>query len=104
MTELDLRELLPPSLARHCEPGGTPLAWDAVLPRMTPSLTRMRFATMDARFIEAVRVTFPAAVPSLKCVVRKPFKWTVLADEVVKYWPDANPPKVITSKNPFVHK
>ena len=45
-----------------------------------------------------------AAVPSLKTVVRKPFKWTVLADEVVKYWPDANPPKVILSKNPFVHK
>lgn len=42
-----------------------------------------------------------AAVPSLKAVVRKPFRWTVLADEVVKYWPDANPPKVISSKNPF---
>lgn len=45
-----------------------------------------------------------SAVPSLKAVVRKPFKWTALADEVVKYWPDANPPKVISSKNPFVHK
>ena len=45
-----------------------------------------------------------AAVPALKAIVRKPFKWTVLADEVVKYWPDANPPKVITSKNPFAHK
>ena len=45
-----------------------------------------------------------ASVPSLKAIVRKPFKWTVLADEVVKYWPDSNPPKVITSKNPFVHK
>ncbi len=42
-----------------------------------------------------------AAVPSLKCVVRKPFKWTALAEEVVKYWPDANPPKVISSTNPF---
>ena len=42
-----------------------------------------------------------AAVPSLKAVVRKPFKWTVLADEVVKYWPDAHPPKVIASTNPF---
>ena len=45
-----------------------------------------------------------AAVPSLKAVVRKPFKWTLLADEVVKYWPDTNPPKVIISKNPFAHK
>lgn len=42
-----------------------------------------------------------ALVPSLKCVVRKPFKWTALAEEVVKYWPDANPPKVISSTNPF---
>jgi CheY-like chemotaxis protein len=42
-----------------------------------------------------------AAVPSLKAVVRKPFKWTTLAAEVVKYWPDANPPKVIRSGSPF---
>jgi CheY-like chemotaxis protein len=47
-----------------------------------------------------------AAVPSLKTVVRKPFKWTVLAQEVVKHWPDPNPPKVkvVTSTgNPFKH-
>lgn len=41
-----------------------------------------------------------AAVPSLKAVVRKPFKWTVLAAEVVKYWPDANPPTVRSSHLP----
>ena len=44
-----------------------------------------------------------ALVPSLKAVVRKPFKWTVLAAEVVKYWPDTNPPKVLPSTNPFNH-
>jgi DNA-binding NtrC family response regulator len=45
-----------------------------------------------------------AGVPSLKAIVRKPFKWTTLAAEVVKYWPDANPPQVITaSANPFKH-
>lgn len=42
-----------------------------------------------------------AAVPSLKAVVRKPFRWTALAAELVKYWPDANPPKVIRSGAPF---
>lgn len=42
-----------------------------------------------------------AAVPSLKAIVRKPFKWTELAAELVKYWPDANPPKVIRSGSPF---
>ena len=49
--------------------------------------------------ITAYNMTFTerelSLVPSLKVVVRKPFKWTVLAEEVVKYWPDANPPKVI---------
>ena len=42
-----------------------------------------------------------AAVPSLKAIVRKPFKWTELAAELVKYWPDANPPRVIRSGSPF---
>jgi len=47
-----------------------------------------------------------ANVPSLKAIVRKPFKWTVLAQEVVKHWPDLHPPKVkvVTSTtNPFKH-
>jgi len=44
-----------------------------------------------------------AAVPSLKAIVRKPFRWTALADEVVKYWPDSHPPKVLPSTNPFNH-
>ena len=64
--------------------------------------------SIPAVMITAYNMSFTprelAAVPALKAIVRKPFKWTVLADEVVKYWPDANPPKVITSKNPFAHK
>jgi len=47
-----------------------------------------------------------AAVPALKTVVRKPFKWTVLAEEVVKHWPDLHPPKVkvmTSTKAPFNH-
>lgn len=45
-----------------------------------------------------------ASVPSLKAIVRKPFKWTVLAQEVVKHWPDSHPPKVkvvTATGNPF---
>jgi DNA-binding NtrC family response regulator len=45
-----------------------------------------------------------ASVPSLKTIVRKPFKWTLLAQEVVKHWPDPNPPKVkvvTATGNPF---
>jgi len=42
-----------------------------------------------------------SGVPSLKAIVRKPFRWTALADEVVKYWPDQHPPQVLPSTNPF---
>ncbi len=42
-----------------------------------------------------------AEVPSLKMIIRKPFKWTSLASEVVKYWPDPHPPKVIASGSPL---
>lgn len=42
-----------------------------------------------------------AEVPALKVIVRKPFKWTALAAEVIRYWPDQHPPKVITSGSPF---
>lgn len=58
--------------------------------------------------ITAYNMTFTdrelATVPSLKAIVRKPFKWTALAAELVKHWPDANPPKVISSKSPFKSK
>lgn len=54
--------------------------------------------------ITAYNMTFTdrelAAVPSLKAIVRKPFRWTTLAQEIVKYWPDANPPKVTHSRSP----
>ena len=43
-------------------------------------------------------------VPSLKAVVRKPFKWKTLAEHVVKYWPDTHPPEVINSNSPLEHR
>ena len=54
--------------------------------------------------ITAYNMTFTdrelGAVPSLKAIVRKPFRWTALAQEEVKFWPDANPPKVTNSRSP----
>jgi len=44
-----------------------------------------------------------ASVPALKAIVRKPFRWTALAEEVVRYWPDQNPPRVLPSANPLHH-
>jgi CheY-like chemotaxis protein len=73
-----------------------------------PNLTGLEFIAevqkinpaIPVVMITAYNMTFTkrelAAVPSLKVVVRKPFKWTALADEVLKYWPDSCPPKVIT--------
>jgi len=63
--------------------------------------------TIPAVMITAYNMSFTprelASVPALKAIVRKPFRWTALAAEVVKYWPDANPPKVLPSTNPFNH-
>jgi DNA-binding NtrC family response regulator len=43
-----------------------------------------------------------AKVPALKAVIRKPFKWKMLAEHVVKYWPDTHPPAVLgSSATPF---
>lgn len=45
-----------------------------------------------------------AKVPSLKTVIRKPFKWKMLVGQVVKYWPDIRPPAVLGSTSPFNHR
>ena len=59
--------------------------------------------TIPAIMITAYLLKFTqrelAKVPSLKAVVRKPFKWKTLADHVVKYWPDPHPPEVIDSNS-----
>jgi len=36
-------------------------------------------------------------VPTLKAVVRKPFKWNVLAEEISRYWNGSTPPFPLTS-------
>ena len=65
--------------------------------------------TIPAVMITAYLLKFTqrelAKVPSLKAVVRKPFKWKTLADHVVKYWPDPHPPEVIhsNSASPLQH-
>ena len=63
--------------------------------------------TIPAVMITAYLLKFTqrelSKVPSLKAVVRKPFKWKTLAEHVVKYWPDIHPPEVINSDSPFQH-
>jgi DNA-binding NtrC family response regulator len=40
------------------------------------------------------------AFPMLKVVVRKPFRWTALSEQILRYWPDSLPPKVVHSNPP----
>lgn len=81
-----------------------------------PSMNGMQFITEVAKtapdipvvMITAYLLKFTqrelAKVPALKAVVRKPFKWKTLAEQVVKYWPDAQPPAVRNSRTPFHHR
>jgi two-component system chemotaxis response regulator CheY len=62
--------------------------------------------TIPAVMITAYNLSFSprelAAVPSLKTVVRKPFKWSALAEEISRHWPEVSQPK-LQSANPFGH-
>lgn len=69
----------------------------AAVQKINPSIPVLMITAYNMSFTDREL----AAVPSLKAIVRKPFKWTELAAELVKYWPDANPPKVIRSGSPF---
>lgn len=73
------------------------LQFIAAVQKVNPQIPVVMITAYNMSFTEREL----AAVPSLKAVVRKPFKWTALAAELVKYWPDANPPKVIRSSAPF---
>lgn len=73
------------------------LQFIAAVQKLNPAIPVVMITAYNMSFTEREL----AAVPSLKAVVRKPFKWTTLASELVKYWPDANPPKVIRSGTPF---
>jgi CheY-like chemotaxis protein len=73
------------------------LQFIAAVQKLNPDVPVVMITAYNMSFTEREL----ASVPSLKAIVRKPFKWTVLAAEVVKYWPDANPPKVLRSGAPF---
>lgn len=66
------------------------LQFVAAVQKINPSIPAVMITAYNMSFTPREL----AAVPSLKAIVRKPFKWKVLAAEVVKYWPDAHPPKV----------
>jgi len=73
------------------------LQFIAAVQKIKPAIPVLMITAYHLKFTDREM----AEVPSLKVIVRKPFKWAALAAEVVKYWPDAHPPKVITSGTPF---
>lgn len=69
-----------------------------------PGLTGLQFITEVQKFMTDVPVVmitaYPvdfapeelARVPALKAVVRKPFRWPVLAEQISKHWPSGSSP------------
>jgi len=78
-------------------PEMTGLEFIAAVQKINPDIPVVMITAYHLKFTEREL----AEVPSLKMIVRKPFKWAALASEVIKYWPDAHPPKVIASGVPF---
>ncbi|HVT72295.1 MAG TPA: response regulator [Lacunisphaera sp.] len=78
-------------------PEMTGLEFIAAVQKINPEIPVIMITAYHLKFTEREL----AAVPSLKEIIRKPFKWAALANEVVKYWPDKHPPKVIVSGSPL---
>ena len=119
--EISYIDLLEQLLSEHlaCPVHGFTKPADALraMPKLDVGLIVTDYQMPDMNgleFIKAVQKTHPgipvvmitayhlkfterelASVPSLKVIVRKPFKWAALANEVVKYWPDPHPPSTI---------
>jgi CheY-like chemotaxis protein len=79
-------------------PGMNGLQFIAEIQKKYPAIPAVMITAYQLKFTKSEL----AAVPALKAVVRKPFKWKTLAEHVVKYWPDKQPPAVIGSGAPFV--
>ena len=78
-------------------PDMTGLEFISAVQKINPAIPVVMITAYHLKFTEREL----AEVPALKVIVRKPFKWSALASEVVKYWPDPHPPKVISSGTPF---
>ena len=78
-------------------PEMTGLEFISAVQKINPGIPVVMITAYHLKFTEREL----AEVPALKVIVRKPFKWAALANEVVKYWPDPHPPKVIVSGSPF---
>ncbi len=61
---------------------------------------RLRLPSVPAVMITAHEGNFTeqqlAKVPNLKVVIRKPFKWTILAEHISQYWNGSTPPFPMT--------
>ncbi len=61
-----------------------------------------RLPTTPAVMITGYQVNFTeqqmSKVPNLKVIVRKPFKWTALAEHISRYWSGSTPPFMLAGQ------
>lgn len=64
--------------------------------KIAPQIPVVMITAHQVHFTESER----AGIPALKAIVQKPFRWTFLSEQILKYWPDALPPKIVNSGAP----
>ena len=69
-------------------PGLDGLDFIAEVQRQRPGIPAVMITAYQVKFTDQQL----ARVPSLKAVVRKPFKWTALAEHISRYWNGSTPP------------
>ncbi len=76
------------------------LEFIAAVQKTNPAIPAVMITAYQPKFTPAEL----ARVPALKAVIRKPFKWTTLAEHVVKHWPDSRPPFISNSSPAANHR
>lgn len=62
--------------------------------QMTPGVPAVMITAYQDKFNEQQL----AKVPNLRAVIRKPFKWVSLAEQISKYWNGSTPPFPMTGR------
>ncbi|MDD3181097.1 MAG: response regulator [Opitutaceae bacterium] len=64
--------------------------------KVAPHIPVIMITAHDVHFTESEL----ALVPALKVIVQKPFRWTYLSEQILKYWPEPLKPRVSQSSPP----
>ena len=64
--------------------------------KTAPHIPVVMITAHNVHFTDSER----ASAPALKVIVQKPFRWTYLSEQILRYWPDSLPPRVVSSGAP----